>query len=53
MQKYTAQEKIDFFDANWGYIERIINVLQNQTKKHLKAGENVLEFLADWLERNF
>jgi len=52
MKNYTDQEKTEFFDANFKYIERILHVLQ-YSKKYMKAGTNMLEFLADWLERNY
>lgn len=52
MTNYTDKEKIEFFDTNFKYIERILNVLQ-YSKKYIKAGTNMLEFLADWLERNY
>lgn len=52
MKNYTDQEKIDFFNENWEYIERIVNILQ-MSKKYIKAGTNMLEFLAKWLEENY
>lgn len=49
---HTDKEKIDFFNENWIYLERILEVLQS-SKNYMKAGTNMISFLADWLERNY
>jgi hypothetical protein len=48
---YTDQQKVDFFDANWEYIDRILNVLQSEKFGYIRAGKFLLEWLAEYLER--
>lgn len=50
MDNFSDQEKIDFFNTNWEHIERIFNVLQTEKFGYIRAGENLLEWLADWME---
>ena len=53
MNKYTDQEKIDFFDANWKHIEKIIDIIQTEKLGYIKEGTNVLKWLAEWLETHY
>jgi len=53
MYKPTDEEKIEFFDQNWQYISRIIEVINGQTEIYIPAGTHVLAWLANWMERNF
>ena len=52
VNEYTDQEKIDFFNENWVYISSIINTLQS-SKKYIKAGTNMLSYLAEWLDKYY
>ena len=53
MNKYTDQEKIDFFNTNWKHIEKIIDIIQTEKFGYIKAGTNVLKWLAEWLETHY
>ncbi len=50
MNRFTDQEKINFFNQNWEYISRIFDVLQTEKFGYIRAGQNRLEWLAVWME---
>lgn len=52
VNEYTDQEKIDFFNENWVYISSIVHTLQS-SKKYIKAGTNMLAYLAEWLDKYY
>jgi hypothetical protein len=51
VDEYSDQEKIDFFNVNWEYIDRILTVLQSGKIGDIRAGENMLKWIAEYLER--
>ena len=50
MNKHTDQEKIDFFDANWEYLEKIIDIVNSEKLDYVPAGMNVFRWLVQYLE---
>ena len=49
-KKYTDQEKIDFFDANWEWLSKIIDLVNNTKKYEIRAGTNIFIWVVEYLE---